>query len=227
MMSDLDIYGRELATDLQELIRGVLPTQRAVTNVGTRSKSSVRPGARKVSAVPLLCQGRRVGSLQFNFELELDSVGRHPAVVSSKVHVLTHATNRPVLRYEYVREANSHPQAHWHVHGQSTELGRLLTGKKRKADALEKIHLPVGGPRFRPSLEDVLQMLVSDVGVDARPGWNRVIEDSRIRWRERQTRVVVRDHPEIAVGELRSMGYMIDESKSTVPHAGRRRLFAY
>jgi hypothetical protein len=174
-----------------------------------------------------LCQGRRVGSLQFNFELELDSVGLYPAVVSSKVHVLTHATNRPVLRYEYVREANRHPQAHWHVHGQSTELGRLLTGKKRKADTLEKIHLPVGGSRFRPSLEDVLQMLITDVGIDARPGWNRVIEDSRVRWRERQTRVVVRDHPEIAVGELKSMGYVIDEPKRTVPHAGRRRLFAY
>lgn len=227
MMSGLQKFGQELATDLQQLIRGVLPTSRAVTNVGTLNRSSVRPGTRNVSAVPLLCGGRRVGSLQFNSELELDSVGRHPAVMSSRVHILTHATNRPVLRYEYVREANRHPQAHWHVHGQSTDLGRVLSGKKRRADSLEKIHLPVGGARFRPSLEDVLQMLIVDVGIDARPGWQRVIDDSRLRWRERQARVVARDNPQIVTEELRSIGYAIEEPRRVVPHAGRKRLFAY
>lgn len=226
-MSSLEILGQELATSLQDLIRGVLPTRRAVANVGTRYKSSVRPGKRHVLPVPLLCDRRRVGSLVFKFDLKLDSAGKYPAVVTSKIHVLTHATNRPVLRYEYVREANNHPHAHWHVHGQSTELGRLLTAKKRRADSLEKIHLPVGGARFRPALEDVLQMLVLDVGIDARPGWQRVIEQSRNQWRERQTRVVVRDHPEIAAAELRSLGYIVDDSNRAAPHSGRRGLFAY
>ncbi len=226
-MSSLELFGQELATDLQRLIRGVLPTSRAVVSVGTRQKSSVRPGARRVSAVPLLCAGRRVGGLEFNFDLEMDSSGHFPAVVSSRVHVLTHATNRPVLRYEYIRDSNKSPHAHWQVHGQSTELGRLLSRRKRKADSLEKIHLPVGGPRFRPGLEDVLQMLVVDVGVDARPGWQRVIDESRVGWRERQTRVVVRDHPSAAAEELRRLGYTVDEPQRPASHYGRRRLFAY
>lgn len=226
-MSSLEIYGQELATSLQVLIRGTLRTSRAVVSVGTRARTTVRPGTRQASKVPLHCGGRRVGSLDFTFDLDLDSVGEYPAVVSSEIHVLAHATNRPVLRYEYIRQANKSPHAHWQVHGQSTDLGRLLSGKRRKADSLEKIHLPVGGARFRPSLEDVLQMLIVDVGIDARSGWQRVIEQSRNQWRERQARVVVRDHPELAVEELKRLGYIVNGIDRSTYHSGRNRLFAY
>jgi hypothetical protein len=36
---------------------------------------------------------------------------------------------------------------------------------------MSDLHFPVGGSRFRPSLEDVLDMLVRELGVDHEPGW--------------------------------------------------------
>jgi hypothetical protein len=35
------------------------------------------------------------------------------------------------------------------------------------------LHFPLGGERFRPCMEDVIQFLVHDCGVDALPGWKR------------------------------------------------------
>ena len=223
----LEAYGSELASDLQRLVRGVLPTRRAVSQVVRGGKSHIRPGSRKISAIPLTAGGRRIGSLSFTFDLELDSTGQYPAVSKSSIHILAYSTNRPIIRYEFLRDSHSHPHAHWHVHGESTELGRLLPMKRRKADSLEKIHLPVGGVRFRPGLEDVLQMLVVDIGVDSRLGWRQVIERSRAQWRQRQAHVVVRDYPEIAVKALRELGYSVVDEPQQARHPGRQRLFAY
>lgn len=168
-----------------------------------------------------------MGSLSFTFDLELDSTGQYPAVSKSSIHILAYSTNRPIIRYEFLRDSHSHPHAHWHVHGESTELGRFLPMKMRKADSLEKIHLPVGGVRFRPGLEDILQMLVVDIGVDSRPGWRQVIERSRAQWRQRQAHVVVRDYPEIAVKALRELGYSVVDEPQQARHPGHQRLFAY
>ena len=70
------------------------------------------------------------------------------------------------------------PAAHIHVHAHRDGLSHALgkTGSKTKrgkarAEAREvprmaDLHFPVGGHRFRPCLEDVLEMLVTELGVD-------------------------------------------------------------
>lgn len=79
-----------------------------------------------------------------------------------------------------------------------------------KPHDLSTIHLPVGGERFRPCLEDFLQLLIADCGVDAVPGWEGAIESGRETWRRRQLKSVVRDIPNDAVAVLRELGWTCD-----------------
>lgn len=70
------------------------------------------------------------------------------------------------------QEQERYTEAHVQVHARHTALERLLGGLGRKeVDALTKIHLPVGGRRFRPALEDLLECLIDEGGVEPHDGW--------------------------------------------------------
>ncbi|MEP9381119.1 hypothetical protein [Nocardioides sp. KR10-350] len=61
-------------------------------------------------------------------------------------------------------------------------------------------------------MEDVLQMLITEFGVDTQPDAQQVIEEGRARWRRRQTAAIVRDAPAEAVRVLREeLGYQVIE----------------
>jgi hypothetical protein len=49
--------------------------------------------------------------------------------------------------------------------GRDSRRGRALANN-HSVPAMRELHFPVGGPRFRPCLEDVLEMLVVELGVD-------------------------------------------------------------
>jgi hypothetical protein len=72
---------------------------------------------------------------------------------------------------------------------------------------MSDLHFPVGGSRFRPSLEDVLDMLVRELGVDHQPEWRDALAAGRERWRRVQTAAVVRDAPREAIAALAALGY--------------------
>ncbi|MDQ1286067.1 MAG: hypothetical protein QG663_1493, partial [Thermodesulfobacteriota bacterium] len=47
------------------------------------------------------------------------------------------------------------------------------------------VHIPIGGTRFRPCIEDVLQMLISEFGVDRiDQTWREALDKGRTRWRQ-------------------------------------------
>ncbi|CAM2813274.1 MULTISPECIES: hypothetical protein [Dermacoccus] len=89
---------------------------------------------------------------------------------------------------------------------------------------MDELHFPLGGARFRPALEDVLQMLVEEFGVDAVDGWRKHLAQGRERWRRIQTRAVVRDAPDEAVATLRALGYLVTEPEGEVLDANIKRL---
>jgi hypothetical protein len=64
---------------------------------------------------------------------------------------------------------------------------------------MESLHLPVGGDRFRPCLEDVIEFLVVECRFDCQVGWRTVLEAGRERWRRMQTRTAA----------LRALGYAV------------------
>ncbi len=118
---------------------------------------------------------------------------------------------RPVVRIEYDRSATSKPQAHVHLHAESVELGWLYGTADRPLPSLHEIHFPMGGRRFRPTLEDFLLFLDREGlftdWVD--PSWRSVVEESLGDFEQRQARATVRRHRDAAVAELRRLGYQV------------------
>ncbi|MGC5629311.1 hypothetical protein ACPYO6_13840 [Georgenia sp. Z1344] len=113
------------------------------------------------------------------------------------------------------------PGAHLQVHAHRdaatyvmSQAGTSTMRGKRRAAATEvpklaELHFPLGGHRFRPCLQDLLEMLVSELGVDVSPEGRESLRRGRERWRRQQTRSVVRDAPDEAVAILDELGYRI------------------
>lgn len=149
------------------------------------------------------------------------------AVDNSKVAVYVAKDGRePLFRYEFERLAYPKiPSAHIQFHGTHPELERVMRDcgestprarwrKNAKAkSALSALHFPVGGPRFRPVLEDVLQMLIEELGIQPHGGSPRDaynhLADAREQWRRLQVATCVRDAPSEAVEVLRKLGYHV------------------
>ncbi|WP_426566769.1 hypothetical protein ACPPVT_09650 [Angustibacter sp. McL0619] len=112
------------------------------------------------------------------------------------------------LRFDY--DAQRVPHSHIHVHGQRGALSHLLarTGH-RSPHRMSALHLPTGGSRFRPDLEDVIQFLISDCGFDSLPGWQSAVDSVRTDFRLIQARAVTRAMASEAAGELERLGYTI------------------
>lgn len=165
--------------------------------------------------------------LTVEYSCTLDGRDRYLAVESSKVHVFVEPDGRqPLFRYEYERSISPRlPAAHIQFHGVHPELEQAMgdcgdstpRAKRRKRGKdpirLSALHFPVGGSRFRPTLEDVVEMLIEEFGV--KPAGSvkaarAALAKSREDWRRTQVATVVRDAPSEAVRALVEMGYRID-----------------
>jgi hypothetical protein len=74
------------------------------------------------------------------------------------------------------------------------------------------MHLPVGpreGRRFRPSLEDVIEFLVVEDLVEARPKWQDALNATRSPFQELQLKAAVRRNQELAKAALEEDGWTI------------------
>lgn len=169
--------------------------------------------------------------LSVDYQCTLDGHDRYLAVQKSKIHVFVEPEGRePLFRYEFERDMNEKlPAAHIQFHGKHPELERVMAecgdstqrAKRRqqgkKPALLTALHFPVGGSRFRPSLEDVLEMLIEEFGIHpvASVGSARkTLADAREEWRRKQIATVVRDAPSVAVQVLRDMGYSVESPDS-------------
>ncbi|NDZ95655.1 hypothetical protein G3I13_16320 [Streptomyces sp. SID6673] len=177
----------------------------------------------------VLCDGsdRPLLRLEVRYECALDGHRTFLAIEKAEVHVFVEPNGRnPLFRYEYVRNIGDRlPCAHIQFHGTHPELEAAMAdagdstprSKKRKSGkrrvVLSDLHFPVGGPRFRPPLEDVLAMLIEEFGV--KPNGQSVrhalefLASEREDWRRTQVAVVVRDAPSRAVETLVDLGYVV------------------
>jgi len=111
-----------------------------------------------------------------------------------------------IFHYDYKRDPeDSYPTPHINVSGDSPQLQALAT-RVGKQLSLKDLHLPVGGRRYRPSLEDLVEFLVVHGLAEARPGWQDAIGEHRARFQKRQLGAAVRRDPETALAELRNLG---------------------
>ena len=160
--------------------------------------------------------------MKISIACQLDSVGEYLAVEESTFNLLAVLDRAPVLRIHYRREANVRPTAHVHFHGHRGALSHLLSqaGHDSPHD-MSSLHIPVGGSRFRPCLEDFIQFLICECKFDAQPGWRKHVEAGRERWRCRQAAAVVRDVPEEAARVLRDLGYTVEAPDPLPGTAGK------
>jgi hypothetical protein len=211
-LADLGAQARDFAQEVTSLLNATITdgvTFSAV--IGRRSGTLVLGrGVTKANldpqAVPLTL-GRRSPSawLWVAFILGPDPEDEYLTVFKSGFALYLDADrDRMMLHYDYEREpAHSYPPAHIQVDGVAEDLSALSERRSGQRKDLKDFHFPVGGRRYRPSIEDVVEFIVAEDLADARPGWRDAIIDSRSRWEDRQLRAAVRRNPEPALDQLR------------------------
>jgi hypothetical protein len=116
-----------------------------------------------------------------------------------------------LLHYDYERDKLGYPDAHVQVVGGSSDWDDVLVASGRPRGGLGKLHLTVGGRRYRPSVEDVIDMLIAEKFLNPKPGTRERLDASRDAFQRRQLRAAIRRDPDAAVLELRAAGYRIAE----------------
>lgn len=115
-----------------------------------------------------------------------------------------------VLSVDYVREPdNEYPGSHLHVAGQRDDLDQIYLGDDRKKRLLRDLHLPVGGKRFRPALEDVIEFMILEQMCEPRENWKTHIDSSRDNWFRMQAKATARAFPNEAAESLKELGWDI------------------
>lgn len=219
------------AADLTSTVRLVAGAGTApflLRGVSDQSGRQVRLTIRQEPAVgiALAVDGRPLLQLRVDYRCTWDHAQRFLAVERSQIAVFATEVPEPLLRYEYLRDGpadlpGAHVQVHAHRDAMTYVMAMCGAGSARarrrsrslhegSPPRLSDLHLPVGGPRFRPCLEDVLQMLIIELGVDAGPGALEALAAGRERWRRDQLRAAVRDSPETAASVLADqLGYRV------------------
>ena len=117
-----------------------------------------------------------------------------------------------ILTYDFVRDPpNEFPEAYIHVHGQSEALIRMLRAGGRDKSKPADLHLPVGGRRFRPCLEDIIEFCILERLVKPRGSWQKALNKSRDEYLDQQLRAAVHRSPDKAVAALRRDGWQVIE----------------
>ncbi|MCS0498580.1 hypothetical protein [Protaetiibacter mangrovi] len=166
--------------------------------------------------IPLFVGGVELASLRVVFYLEMDSVETWLKAVRTDFAVHSTLDRTPLLRLEYRADMHSDPIAHWQIHAERGSMSHLLARAHHvrpdvvaKPHDMSSLHFPVGGERFRPCLEDVLQFLVHECGIDAQPNWLDAVESGRVQWRRFQLRTAVRDAQAEAAAVLAQHGWTV------------------
>lgn len=242
--SGLEQQANDFAAQLSATVSALAPecSPFAATVIDKRGRDE-RPKfvveQQPLSGIPILVDGAPLLNLKVKFHCCLDSRLDFLAVDTSVVQVfaVAQAAREPLFRYEYVRDANSIPAAHIHVHAHRDAVAFVMTrsgknsrrgeerAKNQTVPELRELHFPVGGHRFRPCLEDVLEMLVTEFGADCDAAGLAALKSGRESWRTSQLKTVVRDNPVAAAKALRREGYEVTWAKDTPEPSGKPERF--
>ena len=211
---------------LNELVGGVLDTSARFEAefVPDRQHAIVRPPypeADKVPAIPLIRAADDAKSaalfLGVTYQVAMNIRATHLQVITSTISLRVDVTGgqrapRPLVRVEYDR-ARLRPgktAAHVHLHANSPEMAWVFGSSRQPAPDLHALHFPVGGRRFRPTLEEFLLFLDREnLFNDWKDGWKPKLIQSLDAWERMQARATARQFPDEAVGALEALGYSV------------------
>ncbi len=234
-----------LAEQAEQFANDLTATTRAVVgedcppfySVALEKASAFRVRQEPQSGIILCDKVGPILRMSADYNCILDGHGQWMAISSSKIHVFVEPNGQePLFRYEFDRNPIGNiPGAHIQFHGQHPELEQAMRDcgdstprakarKKRVRDVhLHSLHFPVGGPRFRPALEDVLEMLIEEFGVkpvSSVGAARKALANAREDWRRKQVATVVRDAPSDAAEALRKLDYEVTAPKPPAKDKG-------
>lgn len=230
MTGTLAQQAEDFANDLTATVRAVAGTEcPAFYAVALKQANAFTIRQAPASGIILRDKGGPILRLSVDYKCVLDGHDKWMAISESLVHVFVEPDGRePLFRYEFDRNNTGKvPSAHIQFHGKHPELEKAMRecgdstdrAKARKRGRrevyLHDLHFPVGGPRFRPALEDVLEMLIEEFGVKpvgSVAAARKALADGRENWRRKQVATVVRDAPSQAVQALTDLGYTVTPS---------------
>lgn len=148
---------------------------------------------------PLRSRAPRVSLwMDVSFQLRLDAEREHLMVQQSFFGVFgSQEAKHGLFHYDYERnKADGYPDAHLQVYATSDLFTTLNDPTVDTGRSLAQLHFPVGGKRFRPCLEDVIEFLIVERLVEARDGHEKVLEVGREGFRRNQLMAAMRRDPE-------------------------------
>jgi hypothetical protein len=176
----------------------------------------------QAEGLTLTVGGEPLFRLGAKYYCELNQANTYLAVEQSIFTVFHFARTEPILRYDFIRKPKSDiPSAHINMHSESAALIQAMNDagtnkrtQRRRAGTTRaraaQLHLPLGGPRFRPALEDVLEMLVVELAIDCANGWRQSLREGRSLWRDTQLRAAIADNAGAAVEALEELGFVVN-----------------
>ncbi|NYD58839.1 hypothetical protein BKA08_003077 [Nocardioides marinisabuli] len=233
-MSDADAsledQARSFSDKIGTLLTQCLPDAPSMRVSVVGGKVRIRPDGQtgEQGGVPLHVDGTPLAWLRINYSCRSDSTRKYLAVDTSKLWIVSTRDRSPLFRFEYNYDSRTAPHSHIQVHAERGTLSHLLTrtGHGRSHD-MSALHLPTGGARFRPDLEDVVQFVITECGFDSLDGWQDAVDERRAEWRAIQTRAAVRAMASVAAAELRDAGYTVIPPADGEPHLGRKARYAW
>lgn len=167
--------------------------------------------------MPLFVDGKRVAEWTINMHMVLDRSGQFLKTVESALVLKSVMEKTPLVRLEYRSDMRTAPISHWQFHAERGAFSHMLAvahagGSEYVTDrphSLSSLHFPVGGERFRPSIEDFIEFLIRECGVDKVDGWDQALRENRELWRRMQLRAAVRDLQAEAAERLRDEGWTV------------------
>ena len=151
------------------------------------------------------------------FVVEMHDEGDRLRVMRSTVGLWADITGgrrkpRPLVRVEYDRrrKGTGRAAAHVHLHANSPEIAWIYGSNGNPAPDLHSLHFPVGGRRFRPTLEDFLLFLEREkLYTDFKQDWQTSALRSLSEWERTQAASTVRRYRDTAADTLTELGYTI------------------
>lgn len=185
----------------------------------TENSSLIRLPNAQQNLIHLIAHDEPLLGLNITIKCGWDSTHGSFVVDSSSYsfHPYANPKHDPLFRVEYERSLGADlPASHFHVHAHRDEfthaLGHAGWGNRRarkrstrafaKTPRIAEYHFPAGGSTFRPALEDVLESVRVEFGVDVTPTWQPHLKKARERWKTEQTAWATREYPEAALGVL-------------------------
>lgn len=200
---------RTFAGDLSELLNGTITHGIRISVVMTRAGTAVvgyevKKTNLRSSPIALTTRQPRTSLYLFvTYTLGLSEQDGRFLTVTKSTYGLGASKTEWAFRYDYERDpSNEYPEAHLHILGASERLADLVaTGRPGRQPS--RLHLPVGGRRFRPCLEDVIEFCIVEQLVKPQHNtWKEKLNTHRDRFYRRQLKAAVRQCPATARSAL-------------------------